>query len=63
MNGRAVIYRASPAPTSAAGSFLCRNAAWIDLLLSLPLIILALVVVAVLGSGTTNVIVSITVPM
>ena len=34
-----------------------------DLLLSFPLIILALVVVAVLGSGTTNVIVAITVPM
>jgi len=34
-----------------------------DLLLSFPLIVLALVVVAVLGSGTTNVIVAITVPM
>jgi peptide/nickel transport system permease protein len=34
-----------------------------DLLLSFPLIILALVVVSVLGTGTTNVIVAITVPM
>ncbi len=34
-----------------------------DLLLSFPLIILALVVVAVLGTGTTNVILAITVPM
>jgi peptide/nickel transport system permease protein len=34
-----------------------------DLLLSFPLIILALVVVAVLGTGTVNVIVAITVPM
>jgi len=34
-----------------------------DLLLSFPLIILALVVVAVLGTGTLNVIIAITVPM
>jgi peptide/nickel transport system permease protein len=34
-----------------------------DLLLSFPLIVLALVVVAVLGTGTTNVILAITVPM
>jgi peptide/nickel transport system permease protein len=34
-----------------------------DLLLSFPLIILALVVVAVLGTGATNVILAITVPM
>ncbi|HEX9663770.1 MAG TPA: ABC transporter permease [Candidatus Binatia bacterium] len=34
-----------------------------DLLLSFPLIILALVVVAVLGSGVTNIIFAITVPM
>ena len=36
---------------------------FMDLLLSFPLIVLALVVVAVLGTGTTNVIVAITVPM
>jgi peptide/nickel transport system permease protein len=36
---------------------------FMDLLLSFPLIILALVVVTVLGTGTTNVIVAITVPM
>ncbi|MGH7823654.1 MAG: ABC transporter permease [Candidatus Binatia bacterium] len=36
---------------------------FMDLLLSFPLIILALVVVAVLGVGTTNVILAITVPM
>jgi peptide/nickel transport system permease protein len=36
---------------------------FMDLLLSFPLIILALVVVAVLGTGTTNVIFAITVPM
>ena len=36
---------------------------FMDLLLSFPLIVLALVVVAVLGIGTTNVIVAITVPM
>jgi peptide/nickel transport system permease protein len=34
-----------------------------DVLLSFPLIVLALVVVAVLGTGTTNVILAITVPM
>ncbi len=34
-----------------------------DLLLSFPLIVLALVVVAVMGTGTTNVILAITVPM
>jgi len=36
---------------------------FMDLLLSFPLIILALVVVAILGTGTTNVILAITVPM
>jgi len=36
---------------------------FMDLLLSFPLIVLALVVVAVLGIGTTNVILAITVPM
>lgn len=36
---------------------------FMDLLLSFPLIVLALVVVAVLGTGTTNVILAITVPM
>jgi peptide/nickel transport system permease protein len=36
---------------------------FMDLLLSFPLIILALVVVVVLGNGTTNVILAITVPM
>lgn len=36
---------------------------FMDLLLSFPLIILALVVVAILGPGTTNVILAITVPM
>ena len=36
---------------------------FMDLLLSFPLIVLALVVVAILGSGTTNVILAITVPM
>jgi len=36
---------------------------FMDLLLSLPLIILALVVVSLLGSGMTNVILAITVPM
>lgn len=36
---------------------------FMDLLLSFPLIILALVVVAVLGTGTTNVILAIMVPM
>jgi peptide/nickel transport system permease protein len=36
---------------------------FMDLLLSFPLIILALVVVAVLGAGTTNVILAIIVPM
>lgn len=36
---------------------------FMDLLLSFPLIILALVVVAILGIGTTNVILAITVPM
>ena len=36
---------------------------FMDLLLSFPLIVLALVVVAVLGTGTTNVVVAITVPM
>jgi len=36
---------------------------FMDLLLSFPLIVLALVVVAVLGTGTTNVIFAITVPM
>jgi peptide/nickel transport system permease protein len=36
---------------------------FMDLLLSFPLIILALVVVAVLGAGATNVILAITVPM
>jgi peptide/nickel transport system permease protein len=36
---------------------------FMDLLLSFPLIILALVVVSLLGSGTTNVIFAITVPM
>jgi peptide/nickel transport system permease protein len=36
---------------------------FMDLLLSFPLIILALVVVAVLGAGTTNVILAIMVPM
>ena len=34
-----------------------------DLLLSFPLIVLALVVVAILGTGTTNVILAITIPM
>jgi peptide/nickel transport system permease protein len=36
---------------------------FMDLLLSFPLIILALVVVSLLGSGTTNVVFAITVPM
>jgi peptide/nickel transport system permease protein len=36
---------------------------FMDLLLSFPLIVLALVVVAVLGTGTTNVILAITIPM
>src|SRR5919108_1508944 len=36
---------------------------FMDLLLSFPLVILALVVVSLLGSGTTNVILAITVPM
>jgi peptide/nickel transport system permease protein len=36
---------------------------FMDLLLSFPLVILALVVVSLLGSGTTNVIFAITVPM
>ncbi|MBI2089403.1 MAG: ABC transporter permease [Deltaproteobacteria bacterium] len=36
---------------------------FMDLLLSFPLIVLALVVVAVLGTGTVNVILAITVPM
>jgi len=36
---------------------------FMDLLLSFPLIVLALVVVAVLGTGTTNVVLAITVPM
>jgi len=36
---------------------------FMDLLLSFPLIVLALVVVAVMGTGTTNVILAITVPM
>src|SRR3990170_4843237 len=36
---------------------------FMDMLLSFPLIVLALVVVAVLGTGSTNVILAITVPM
>jgi peptide/nickel transport system permease protein len=36
---------------------------FMDLLLSFPLIILALVVVVVLGAGTTNVVLAITIPM
>lgn len=36
---------------------------FMDLLLSFPLIVLALVVVAVLGTGTTNVILAVTIPM
>jgi len=36
---------------------------FMDLLLSFPLIVLALVVVAVMGTGTTNVILAITLPM
>lgn len=36
---------------------------FMDLLLSFPLIVLALVVVSLLGSGTTNVIFAITIPM
>ncbi len=36
---------------------------FMDLLLSFPLIVLALVVVAIFGTGTTNVILAITVPM
>ena len=36
---------------------------FMDLLLSFPLIVLALVVVAVMGTGTTNVILAITIPM
>jgi len=36
---------------------------FMDLVLSFPLIVLALVVVAVLGTGTTNVILAVTIPM
>ncbi|HXG50983.1 MAG TPA: ABC transporter permease [candidate division Zixibacteria bacterium] len=36
---------------------------FMDLLLSFPLIMLALVIVSVLGTGTTNVIIAITIPM
>ncbi len=53
----------SPAPISAARSIWCFPARSWDVFLAFPLIILALAVVAVLGTGTENVIiVAITIP-